>query len=263
MAVSKLRRSDGKPIGGNKRPLPKHKVDGVMMTMTTQHQQDAMDDKASTNTSASTQNTPETETPASQLDRARHVAGHATIALAQEIEVTVLTMESLAKVDVDLDGAYLLDEGTVLRLQQQWPARPFQHSKLAKPLLQIALAGRCAELVHRDIACTVELVKEAATDWELVWQNAEVIWPDEEERLGYLARDIRWMDRFLRHSQYMAAVGNISAALLEHGTLQGTQVKEIFERATVIHDAPARRPRRRPDYLSMPDSPGLPDCVVF
>jgi hypothetical protein len=230
------------------------------MTMTTQHQQDVTDDKASIDTSTSTQNTPDTETPASRLDRARHVAGHATIALAQDIEVAVLKMESLAKVDVGLDGTYLLDEGTILRLQQQWPASPFQQSRLADPLLKIALAGRCAELVHRDIACTVELAKEAATDWELVWQNAEVIWPDEEERLGYLARDIGWMDRFLRHDQYMAAVDNISAVLLEHGTMRGTQVKEIFERATERRDAPARRPRRRPDYLSMPDSP---DCVVF
>ena len=84
--------------------------------MTTQHQQDTTDDKASAGTFASTQNTPDTETPASRLDRARHIAGHATLALAQGIDVELLTIENPTSVIVDRDGARFIDEGTMRRL---------------------------------------------------------------------------------------------------------------------------------------------------
>jgi hypothetical protein len=122
--------------------------------------------------------------PSPELIRAKHLAGHAVIALAQEIEVVLLTLEPLATVEVDIAGAYLLDEGTILRFTRTRPESAMERERFAESLLRIALAGRCTELVHQDISCSIDLVKEATTDWELVCENAAVVRPDEDERLA-------------------------------------------------------------------------------
>lgn len=198
--------------------------------------------------------------PSPERIRAIHFAGHAAIAVAQDVEIKLLTLKPLSEVDVDLDGAYLLDEGTILHFTQPQPENPSYRYKASERLLQIALAGRCAELVHRDISCSIELVMEAVTDWELVCENAAVVRPDEDERLAYLVRDISWMDRFLRHHHYMGLVGGLSEALVEHRVLKGERVHAIYNELSKSQlDAPASRRRRR-DYASMPERPDAMPC---
>ncbi|MCA9124489.1 MAG: hypothetical protein H6822_25005 [Planctomycetaceae bacterium] len=205
--------------------------------------------------------------PSPERIKAIHYAGHAAIAVAQDVEIKLLTLKPLSEVDVNLDGAYLLDEGTILHFTQPQPENPSYRYKASERLLQIALAGQCAELVHRDISCSIELVMEAVTDFELVLDNAETLIPDKDLRLSYLVRDIVWMDRFLRMPEFRTVVCEISDALLEHGVLNGDRVKEIYDEAMKSDlDAPARRPsrrRRRPDYSPMPYRPDLNDCPVF
>jgi hypothetical protein len=110
--------------------------------------------------------------PSPERIRAIHFAGHAAIAVAQDVEIKLLTLKPLSEIEVDLEGAYLLDEGTILHFTQPQPENPNYRYKASERLLRIALAGRCADLVHRDISCSIELVMEAVTDFELVLKQA-------------------------------------------------------------------------------------------
>jgi hypothetical protein len=177
------------------------------------------------------ENTPHAETAQPQRDRARHVAGHATIAMAAGVDVELLSIEDRTDFTVDRDGARFIDDGTMLQIPYHWPANLFRQSKFAETLIRIALAGPCAELVHRDEPCSVDTIQEDEVDWNLAWNTAKRLWSDENRRLEYLAREIQRTERFLRHEQSREAVGRISAALLEDGVLNGRQVNELYEQA--------------------------------
>lgn len=166
-------------------------------------------------------------------DRARHIAGHATLALAQGIDVELLTIEKPDSVIVDRDGARFIDEGTMLHILYHWSTSLFRQSKFAETLIRIALAGPCSEIVHRDEMCCVEVIQKDKIDWKLAWQTVKRLWSDENRGLDYLARKIKRVERFLQHDQYLASVGHISAALLQNGVLNGRRVKELYEQSTL------------------------------
>jgi hypothetical protein len=173
---------------------------------------------------------PHAEPAQSQRDRARHVAGHATIAMAAGVDVELLSIEDFT---VDRDGARFIDQGTMLHIPYHWPTTLFRQSKFAETLIRIALAGPCAEMVHRDEPCSVDTIQEDDVDWQQAWNTAKRLWSDENRRLEYLAREIQRTERFLRNEPYWEAVGRISAALLEDGVLNGRQVNELYEQATL------------------------------
>jgi hypothetical protein len=88
-------------------------------------------------------------------------------------------------------------------------------------------------MVHRDEPCSVDAIQKDENDWQLAWNTAKRLWSDENRRLDYLAREIQRTDRFLRHGQSWEAILQISAALLEAGVLNGRQVRQLYEQATV------------------------------
>jgi hypothetical protein len=177
--------------------------------------------------------TPHAESSQSQRDRARHVAGHATIAMAAGVDVELLSIEDRTDFTVDRDGARFIDDGTMLHIPYHWPPTLFRQSKFAETLIRIALAGPCAEIVHCDEPCSVDTTQEDDIDWQLAWNTAKRLWSDENRRLDYLAREIQRTERFLRNEPYWEAVGRISPALLEDGVLNGRQVRQLYEQLTV------------------------------
>ena len=151
--------------------------------------------------------TPNVDTAQFQRDRARHVAGHATIAMAVGVDVELLSIEDRTVFTVDRDGARFIDEGTMLHMPHQWPASLFMQSKFAETLTRIVLAGSCAELVYHDELCCVETIQKDEIDWKLAWNTAKRLWSDENRRLDYLAREIQCVERFFLHDQYLTSVG--------------------------------------------------------
>ena len=192
-------------------------------------QLDSTDQAVSDESHSPVENTPHAETAQPKRDRARHVAGHATIAMAAGVDVELLSIEDRTVFTVDRDGARFLDKGTMLHIPRQWPASLFRQSKFAETLIRIALAGPCGEMVHRDEPCSVDAIQKDENDWRLAWNTARRLWSDENRRLDYLAREIQRTERFLRHEQSREAILQISAALLENGVLNSRQVNELYE----------------------------------
>jgi hypothetical protein len=176
-------------------------------------------------------NAPHAEPAQPQRDRARHVAGHATIAMAAGVDVELLSIEDRRVFIVDRDGGRFIDGGTMLHIPNHWPRTLYKQSKFAETLIRTALAGPCAEMVHRDEPCSVDVIQKDENDWRLAWNTARRLWSDEDRRLEYLAREIQRVERFLQHDQYLAAVGQLVQELLHHGTLSGEQVREVFRRS--------------------------------
>ena len=172
------------------------------------------------------------ETAKPQRDRARHVAGHATIAMAAGVDIELLSIEDRTDFTVDRDGGRFIDGGTMLHIPYHWPTTLFRQSKFAETLIRIALAGSCAELVHRDEMCCVEAIQKDENDWQLAWNTAKRLWSDENRRFGYLAREIQWTERFLRHEQSRETVGQLVQKLLHYGTLGGEQVRDVIRRSS-------------------------------
>jgi hypothetical protein len=119
----------------------------------------------------------------------------------------------------------------MLHIPYHWPPTLFRQSKFAETLIRIALAGPCAEIVHRDEPCSVDAIQKDENDWQLAWNTAKRLWSDENRRLDYLAQEIQRTERFLRHEQSREIILQISAALLEDGVLNGRQVNELYEQA--------------------------------
>ena len=78
------------------------------------------------------ENAPHAEPAQSQRDRARHVAGHATIAMAAGVDVELLSIEDRTDFTVDRDGARFIDKGTMLHIPYHWPTELFKQSKFAE-----------------------------------------------------------------------------------------------------------------------------------
>ena len=193
-------------------------------------------------------------TPLPPLANARNYAGHATIALVQDVEVELLVSERPSVVFVERLGGKFIDEGTLLHLPNDWPESSWQRTKLAEKTVRIALAGPCAELVLENIECRLELIMKSENDWQVIWETSKLLWQDEENRLSYLIKEVGRMDTFLRLDQFRTAIYKISEAILTHKRLTGKQVKEIYDRATESQlDVPATR-RRRKDYPDRADA---------
>ena len=207
---------------------------GCTLKMTTvTGQVDSTTQTVSVESHSQIENAPHAEPAQSQRDRARHVAGHATIAMAAGVDVELLSIEDRTDFTVDRDGARFIDKGTMLHIPYHWPTELFKQSKFAETLIRIALAGPCAEMVHRDEPCSVDTTQEDDIDWQQAWNTAKRLWSDENRRLKYLALEIQRVERFLQHEPYREALGQISAALLEAGVLNGRQVRQLYEQATV------------------------------
>jgi hypothetical protein len=201
------------------------------LKMTTTGQLDSADQTVSVESHSQIENARHAETAQSQRDRARHVAGHATIAMAAGVDVELLSIEDRTDFTVDRDGVRFIDEGTMLHIPYHWPTNQFRQSKFAETLIRIALAGPCGEMVHRDEPCSVDAIQKDENDWRLAWNTAKRLWSDENRRLDYLAREIQRTERFLRHEQSREAVGQLVQELLHYGTLSGKQVREVIRRS--------------------------------
>jgi len=85
-----------------------------MTTMT--GQLDSTGQTVSVESHSPVENAPAIETTQPQRDRARHVAGHATIAMAAGVDVELLSIEDRTEFIVDRDGARFIDEATLCEM---------------------------------------------------------------------------------------------------------------------------------------------------
>jgi hypothetical protein len=75
------------------------------------------------------------------------------------------------------------------------------------------------------------LMQEDETDWHLAWNTAGKCFNDELLRLEYLEQEVQRTATFLQHDQYLAVVGNVSAALLEHGALNERRTNGLYDQS--------------------------------
>lgn len=148
---------------------------------------------------------------------AYHEAGHALIAICIGARVRVVTIEP----DWDDGPARHAD------IQVEWPLHQFTDRELCEKLIQVALAGPVAEMIHSGEPYHPGFVVEWSADWKAAWEAVAPLIPEERMRLAYLEQATRKLHRLLQRDEYWAALAAIVDSLLAHETLEGEEVEAI------------------------------------
>lgn len=152
----------------------------------------------------------------SEID-AYHEAGHALMAVTVGARVVSVT------VDPDWDDGPARTGDT----QIAWPAGRFSDREFQERLVQVALAGPVAEMIHRGEPLHPGLIPEWAADWRDAWEAADPLVRDERKRLAWLEQVVREVYQLFDGEACWAAVAAIADHLLAHETLEHEDVREI------------------------------------
>jgi len=148
---------------------------------------------------------------------AYHEAGHALVAWQLGGRVRLVT------IDPDNDDGPAREGGTEIRWRRSEGER-----ELARKLVQVSLAGPVAEMLYTGDPYHPGMVAEWAADWRDAWKSAELLMPDERQRLAFLERISLELYRQLNHESQWAALAALADNLLAHETLEREEIEEIF-----------------------------------
>lgn len=148
---------------------------------------------------------------------AYHEAGHAFMAICVGARVRSVTIEP----DWDDRPARHAD------IQVEWPLDHFTDRELHEKMVQVALAGPVAEMIHSGEPYHPGFVAEWAADWKAAWEAAAPLIPAERKRLAYLEQITARLYQLLNRDDHWAALAAIVDNLLAHETLDGEVVKDI------------------------------------
>jgi len=192
--------------------------------------------------------------------RAWHLASHAYAATMYGFSVHKLSLEGFSAADLaDRGDAQCLDEGTMIHVPVcPRPIGSFEHTLSMERLMSIALAGPCAELLHRQIPCAISNVQQFTVDWTQAWRAVSYIWSDDTSRHNMLSR---WT-----HSSFGVIFygvkefySRVVPQLLERGTVTGEDVQAAWNHLKATEEASSSQSvrRRRPIGLEPDD----PECL--
>ena len=148
---------------------------------------------------------------------AYHEAGHAFMAVYVGARVRTVTIEP----DWD-DGPDRHAD-----IEVEWPLDRFTDRELHKKMVQVALAGPVAEMIHSGEPYHPGFVAEWVADWKAAWEAATHLMPSDRKRLAYLEQTTVQLYRLLDRENHWAALAAIVDNLLAHETLDGEEVKDI------------------------------------
>lgn len=160
-------------------------------------------------------------------DRARHIAGHAVMALAEGVDVRFLTIAPARPAFSNEDGLWI-DQRTLVALSEQWPAVPSKRMKLAETIIRISLAGSVAQHLLENGPDFPIKWKVCSEDWKLAWTTAEMLYVDKHQREEYLTTCLQRLHTFLSFRQYYDQVLLISDALVEQNELDEAALKALL-----------------------------------
>jgi len=149
---------------------------------------------------------------------AYHEAGHAFMAILVGARVRSVT------IDPDRDDGPERYADT----QVEWPLKKFPPKQLRERMVQVALAGPVAEMIHSGDNPHPGFVAEWSSDWRVAWEAAAPLVPDERLRIGYLERVVRQLYQKMNRDENWAAIAAIVDHLDAHETIDGEEVVEIM-----------------------------------
>ena len=152
-------------------------------------------------------------------ENAYHESGHAFMAVYVGALVRTVT------IDPDWDDGP--ERHADIRVD--WPLEEFSEQELCEKSIEVALAGPVAEMLYNGEQKHPATVGEWAADWNLAWQTAGRLFPDQRKRLAYLEQVTRDVRRKLNHGRNWAALAAIADLLLAHETLDGDDVEEVMQ----------------------------------
>ncbi len=199
--------------------------------------------------------------------RAWHIAGHAYAAAMCGFSVHKLALDGFSDADIEQRGtARRLDPWTMIRVPN-WDGvnGGRDHARVIEGLMSIAVAGPCAELLHREMPCDIAHVQQFAIDWDQAWKSAGFFWEEEPLRRS-------WLERWIHSSPAVISYGahdfytSVAGKLREEGTMTGEEVQAAWDRlkAAEKRSRCRREPLRKPVLLDF-DDPECPeeDCLMF
>lgn len=153
----------------------------------------------------------------------------------------------------------MLDEWTMIRVPVcSRPIGSFEHTLAMEHLMSIAVAGPCAEFLHRQIPCALSNVQQFTIDWSQAWNAAGFIWSDETSRLNLLARWIHSSEAVIFHG-VQEFYTRVVPQLLERGTMTGDEVRAAWGQLKAAEEA--NRSRRESRRRRVMDEPEDPECL--
>ena len=148
---------------------------------------------------------------------AYHEAGHAFMAVYVGARIRRVTIEP------EWDDGPMRYADT----QVEWPLDAFSDRELRERMIQVALAGPVAEIIHRGEPFHPGFVAEWAADWSNAWDAAAKLVSNERQRLRFLEQETVKLHRFLSRDLIWAALAAIVDELLAHETLEGEDIEMI------------------------------------
>jgi len=153
----------------------------------------------------------------SELD-AYHEAGHAFLAIHLGARVRYVTIQP------DRDEGPARSGAT----QIEWPRRRLTERQLRENAVLVALAGPVAESLYDGQPYHPGFVAEWAADWQLAWDAAAELVPQERRRLAHLEQVTAHLYRWLNRDSPWAAIAALADHLLAHETLEEEEVRDII-----------------------------------
>lgn len=139
------------------------------------------------------------------------------------------------------------------------------HLRVMEGLMSIAVAGPCAELLHREMPCEISLVQQFTLDWDQAWKSAGFLWPEEPLRRSWLARWIHSSPAVISHGA-QGFYASIAGKLLEEGTVTGEEVQAAWSRLKAAQQrSRSHRDSGRRSVVPDFDDPECPEteCLMF
>ncbi len=102
--------------------------------------------------------------------------------------------------------------------------------------MSIALAGPCAELLHREIPCVTPNVQQFTVNWAQAWKATRFVWKEETWRLNQLSQ---WIHSALAiiPDGLLDFYTPIVALLLERGKITGVEVQAAWDQLKATEEA--------------------------
>jgi|GEM_PF-1436137 len=176
--------------------------------------------------------------PCKQTLRSWHLAGHASLALAFEFPVELLSLDGITEKDLQRNvHSQRLDEGTLLSIPTEprsW-GRPVG-GRLMEILMLIAMGGPAMELCKQNLPCTLEQLHLFPVDWQQAWTAAGVLWPEEQGRARIMARFFANSPAVMRDGPTSYFVESVQQYLMEHRRMEALAIQEAWGQAHVRYE---------------------------
>lgn len=160
-----------------------------------------------------------------------HIAGHAWAATESGFPIHRVALDGFSEADRAHRGdAGQLDQFTMIRPPADFgPAGTYEHIHAMQRLMVIALAGPLFELNHRQLPGAIPNLQQFEDDWLQAWTAAGVQFPNERERMDFIAWRVGHISSDIVKPQPTSFCERLVPQLLDRGTLAAAEVQATFD----------------------------------